>query len=70
MVPPLWRCRLRRHQVDRWAIAELDIRLPAVSEEHARRQVVLEGHRRAGVAPMKPLIAASMGFASARRLSA
>lgn len=61
--PPVWRVTC-----ERWIIPALEIKVPAVSEDHARRLGVAEAHRRSGpLPPWRPLIRASLVHTTAER---
>jgi hypothetical protein len=65
---PMYRIRVEAHQLDRWQVAALAIKVPAVSEVHAREFGVREAHRLAQVPPMWPLIRRSLRFARAEAI--
>lgn len=65
--PPLYAVHVAAHGCDRYSIPELRLKIPACSVDHARRQAVAEAHRRGGLPPWRPLIRASMPYATARR---
>lgn len=68
--PPLYAVHVAAHDCERWIIPALEIKLPAVSEDHARRLGVAEAHRRAGgLPPWKPLTRLSMAHATAAEVS-
>lgn len=67
--PPLYGACVAAHRVDRFDVGELDIKIPAVSVDHARRLVVAEAYRRAGgLPPWKPLVRTSLKYATAKQL--
>jgi hypothetical protein len=63
---PTFRVVVDGHQVQRWPIAARTLKVPAISEDHARKLVVGILHREAGAPPWKPLQRESMQHATAR----
>jgi hypothetical protein len=65
-VPPMFDAEVSPHSLSpRWLVPQCRIEVPAPSADFARREVVLEAHRRSEVPPWKPLVAISLEYASA-----
>jgi hypothetical protein len=61
----MWTVSLAAHDVGRWRIGAVRVKLPAVSEDHALSLAVAIAHRAAGVPPWRPLERASLAHVSA-----
>jgi hypothetical protein len=64
---PWWRVAVKAHRCDRFDIPALEVRVPAVSCDHARRLGVAEAHRRHDppLPPWKPLLRLSWPYSTA-----
>ena len=68
--PPLWRVRVRGHQVGSVTIPAAVVELPAVSAEAACAQVIRWCQSDAGVAPWLPYRRESLPFTAAESVRA